>query len=310
MAQLPAIDVAFSFLAQDETLAISLAGKLRSRLRTFVYSEVQKDLAGKDGVEEFTSMYGDRASLVAVLYRTGYGQTKWTRLEQSAITSRGVEHGWHSIVVISLDGSRPTWIPASRLWLGYDKFGPDTVAEVLVERHAELGVLAHPETIAGRAQSLGSSRAAAENARRLTHSDEGVKLASSELAHLSAELNRHAEEISSGTSALDARVSIPNQGVWRFDLEGHFLTFGWALQYSNTLEGASLLVREGVRPRSPVNWMPPVSSTKTEFLYAPEIEPTTTRAHWRLDRPKGTLLSTEALVEYHLRRLLDAIARH
>ena len=45
-------DVAISFLAQDEPLAVQLADALRDRMTVFVYSEQQKELVGKDGLEE------------------------------------------------------------------------------------------------------------------------------------------------------------------------------------------------------------------------------------------------------------------
>jgi ssDNA-binding replication factor A large subunit len=52
-------DVAFSFLAQDEGLATRLNDLLQGRVRTFIYSERQKELAGKDGEQVFGSVFGD-----------------------------------------------------------------------------------------------------------------------------------------------------------------------------------------------------------------------------------------------------------
>lgn len=304
-----AIDVAFSFLAQDEPIAVALAERLRRRLRSFVFSEAQKDIAGKDGAAEFTALYGERAALVAVLYRAGYGQTKWTRLEQSAVTSRGVELGWHTIVVISLDGTKPTWIPASRLWLGYQQFGADVVAEVLLERHADLGVMPHPETVAERAAAIAARREATARAQRLAHSEWGVRAARQELKSLAVHLTQQVEQFGAGATGLNARYSEPKLELWRCDLEGMFVTFGWALQYSNSLDGATMLVREGARPRSPVDWIPATSTVKTETLYLPEVEPESERVYWRANSGPTALRSTEAMVDHHLGHLLSALEK-
>jgi hypothetical protein len=42
-------DVAISFLAQDEPLALQLRQQLSSNVTVFIYSEHQKELVGKDG---------------------------------------------------------------------------------------------------------------------------------------------------------------------------------------------------------------------------------------------------------------------
>ncbi len=44
-------DVAISFLAEDERVAMSLATALKKHWTVFIYTERQKELAGTDGVE-------------------------------------------------------------------------------------------------------------------------------------------------------------------------------------------------------------------------------------------------------------------
>src|SRR5262245_41330740 len=134
-------DVAFSFLGADEPLAKRLSERIRQQVRTFVYSEAQKDLAGKDGVEEFTRLFEKSAQFVVVLYRNGYGATKWTRIEESAITSRIVEIGVHTVFLISLDGTKPRWLPGSRLYYGIEQFGESVAADAILGRFGELGLI-------------------------------------------------------------------------------------------------------------------------------------------------------------------------
>ena len=77
-------DVALSFLAKDEPLALRLADLIRERLRTFIYSKEQEQLAGRDGEEKFAQVFGRGARIVVVLHRQGWGTTPWTRVEMRA----------------------------------------------------------------------------------------------------------------------------------------------------------------------------------------------------------------------------------
>ena len=42
-------DLAFSFFQQNEPLAIQLNDRIRDRMKTFLYSEHRKEVAGTDG---------------------------------------------------------------------------------------------------------------------------------------------------------------------------------------------------------------------------------------------------------------------
>ena len=68
-------DVAFSFLADDESLAIEIGDRIRDRVGVFIYSESQKDLIGNDGIDQFSSVFRQDSRLVVVLYREQWGQT-------------------------------------------------------------------------------------------------------------------------------------------------------------------------------------------------------------------------------------------
>ena len=78
-------DVALSFLARDEPLARRIHDMLKDRYKVFLYSEQQKQLAGKDGEAAFKNVYEKLAKLVVILYRPEWGTTPWTRFEQSGI---------------------------------------------------------------------------------------------------------------------------------------------------------------------------------------------------------------------------------
>jgi len=84
-------DVAFSFLAQDEPLAIQLNHLLQDRLRTFLYSKKQEETAGTTGEKRFNNVIGKKVRVVVVLYRVAWGTTSWARIGQTAIRNRPYE---------------------------------------------------------------------------------------------------------------------------------------------------------------------------------------------------------------------------
>jgi len=111
-------DVAFSFLKGDEPAAVNLADTLADRYKCFVYSKKQEELVGTDGQETFSTVFGERARCVVVLYRDGWGTTPWTRIEQTAIQNRALRDGWEFLLFIKLTpgATMPKWLPHSYIW--------------------------------------------------------------------------------------------------------------------------------------------------------------------------------------------------
>jgi hypothetical protein len=135
-------EVAFSFLQDDEQIALDIADRIRDRvsIALFVYSERQNELAGTDGVEKFSRIFGEESRIVVVLYREGWGQTKWTRVEETAIRTRGFNEGHEFALLVKLDrASPPVWLPPTRLYLGFERYGIDGVASSVESRVQSAG---------------------------------------------------------------------------------------------------------------------------------------------------------------------------
>jgi hypothetical protein len=58
---------------------------MQDRYKTFLYSRAQGELVGTDGEKTFNAVFGEQARIVAVLLRPEWGQTPWTRIEETAI---------------------------------------------------------------------------------------------------------------------------------------------------------------------------------------------------------------------------------
>jgi hypothetical protein len=66
-------DVAFSFLAQDESVAAELNDALCERVKTFLYSKRQEQLAGTDGEKTFNAVFGEKPAVQRVYLGGKYG---------------------------------------------------------------------------------------------------------------------------------------------------------------------------------------------------------------------------------------------
>lgn len=87
-------DVAFSFHSLDENVAIQINDRLQDRYRTFLYSEKQKDLAGRNGEDKFNEVFRTQAKFVVILFRKEWGETPFTKIEQRAIRDRAYDDGY------------------------------------------------------------------------------------------------------------------------------------------------------------------------------------------------------------------------
>jgi hypothetical protein len=146
-------DVAFSFLAKDEALAMDLNDLIQDQTRTLIYSKAQEALAGTDGEEKFNAVFGEKARTVAVLYRPGWGETSWTRIEETAIKNRAFNDGYDFVTFIMLEegASLPAYVPKTRLYCSLPKYGLDGAAGALIARLQDQGGELAMETLDARA---------------------------------------------------------------------------------------------------------------------------------------------------------------
>lgn len=298
-------DVALSFLHADESLAHSFANALREMYSVFLYSERQLELAGKDGVDEFTAVFRSHARVCVVLFRDGWGKTKWTRVEETAIKDRAFDNGWDFLTVVALSSGAPAWLPKTKLWLGFERFGLQGAIAVIEARVHEQGGLVTPETARSRAERLGRLAAAESERETFLDSQRGASAAKLELDRLREYVKGEIEAMRHGDSALDiAFDQRDHDGVFGVSTVGSAITFGWSQQYSNTLRGASLLIQEFDR------------AYRIGALSARRAEPLSREAWlfsqtmdgvpvWHRRSAPDKEYSSHALAEYLLKRFLD-----
>jgi hypothetical protein len=231
-------DVAFSFAADDEAIATELNDLISGRLKTFIYSERQKEIAGRDGQEAFSEVYGKKARLVVVLYREKWGQTPWTRVEMNAIKNRSLDDGWDFTVFIPTEPrpSMPPWFPKTRLYIGLERWGTRGAAAVIEQRASELGSEVQEESLSDRVARHARKEALKGKQAQFLRSDYGVNAARQGYQSLKKAIEARANELPSlGLTFRDHTDFAVIRAARYINL-----VISWVPIYSNSLENIFL----------------------------------------------------------------------
>jgi hypothetical protein len=273
----------------------------------FIYSERQKELAGKDGEEEFSRVFGAEARTVVILFRPKWGTNRFTRIEQDAIRSRAFDEGYDFTTFISLDDSSvPKWLPRTRLWIGMAREGVIGAAAILEARIQEAGGFVHEETFGEQAARIARAiEMRTEQANWLETQDAAVA-STAEIRTFCATLSQRVVSLKAAQKVIPIEYESKEQyerlAVVRTPFASVFLS--WEPRYTNTrqyaeiradeYEGAYLLGRrsdEKLKRRS---------SRVFQFSLNESDEP-----GWRDEKRPEEFFTTTRLAEMYLRRLLD-----
>jgi len=296
-------DVAFSFLADDEALATSIADELRERMKVFIYSERQKELVGKDGLEEFSSLFRENARICVVLYRDGWGQTKWIRIEETAIKERALEDGWEFLIVIALDSSKlPPWLPKTKIWFEIERYGARAAAAAIDARVQEAGGEPREESPQETAARLASAAKMRAEREQFLGSVEGVRASEGELAAMFEYLEQEAISIKSVPDS--PQITFQKAGKTRCIVSTPTASFtmGWTQQYSNTLKYSVLLIQEFDGPVSFRGYQ--VQSQASREFRAYFVVDDTGNPAWRDKETPDRFYTSQEFASLYLKRLL------
>lgn len=236
-------DVAFSFLAQDLTVATRFADALVP-LTSFVFARKQEDLAGTDGQESFRAAFRFDSRLNVVLLRDGWGRTPWTRVEEASIQERCLKDGWDRLLVVNLDGSKPpTWLPAVNLYLDLETFPLEQAIGAIKRQAQQLGGDVKPQSQTDVARAKLHAADFDKETNDLFRTPDGIQLADEAVIrvgdHLYGVLRKISDEGDRNWSVVSGRDSA-SYGVVR--VQGCSALFNWT-RYANDCNGSKLMVR-------------------------------------------------------------------
>jgi len=304
-------DVAFSFLAEDEALATHLNDLLQDRLKTFLYSKQQGEIAGTDGEKTFNLVFGEQSRLVVVLYRAAWGKTPWTRIEETAIRNRAFEHGYDFVKFIPLDDvpGIPKWLPRTQLWIGLKRWGIVGAAGAIEARVQELGGEPREETVAERAARLERALLFEGTRKQFLNSDKGVGAANGEFERLRVLLGQQVTSANHAARSISLMLKTAPRLILVLGLRHLVLSVHWDYQYANTLDGSQLEVTlwNGHPPFPGIMLFENPKKLQTAdfaFDLAPNEEPC-----WVAKDAEHRAYTTDELACYIVKHYMDCAAR-
>jgi hypothetical protein len=234
-------DIAFSLLSQDERLAQEIADLLSARYRIFLYSSRQKEIAGTDGEITFKKVFSEKARMVVVLYREGWGATPWTRMEEEAIRGRAYDEGYDFVKFIPLDSDPavPKYLPKTQLWINALRFGAKGAAAAIEARLEELGATSRPESPVERAARLDRDLIFKRNHEEYARSDKAVRDSNESLKDVERYVRERVEKISALGVQFGLEVKVSRGMIVVVGPKAGLRIF-WQYHYANSLDGSHL----------------------------------------------------------------------
>lgn len=235
-------EVAFSFVKEDEELAIQINELLRDRLSTFIYSKKQKVVAGTDGEITFSNVFSKQSRIVIVLYRKEWGSTSWTRIEETAIRNRAFDEGYNFVLFIPLDQNKsvPQYLPKTQIWIGLDRWGIEGVASVIEARVQSIGGQVKEETLADIAARMKREKEFETKRSMLLQSTDGVTSASLEFNKLLAEIENQKNILVENDPTFPIGYNIKDYECY-VNFGGLSIRLRWMCLYSNSLLDSKLI---------------------------------------------------------------------
>jgi hypothetical protein len=237
-------DIAFSFLKKDQQIIEQLFLLLKDKVKCFVYFNEQEKLAGRNGENVFNNVFAIEARMIVVAYDDEWGETPWTRVEETAIRNRAHDEGYDFVTLMPVKSGlqAPKWLPKNRIWLGLETYGIEKAAIVLESRVQELfgevKQLSAQDIIIQEAELI---EIRTINKKRI-QSLEGVKILSEEYEKFKIIFNEKYENLKNKLPNWHLKIFENNMRGHSVYSYGHTLFFYKIQPYSNTAENAGIKI--------------------------------------------------------------------
>jgi hypothetical protein len=222
-------EVAFSFLQKDEHLAYQINDLIQDRLETFIYSKKQEELSGTDGEKKFNDVFYKDSRIVVLLYRGGWGETPWTRIEETAIRNRAFELGWDFLLLINLDKNcaLPRWIPKTYIWFDFERWKSEGLAPVIEQKVKEAGGRVRPESIEDKANRFKRLRDAVRERKRFFYAGDAIQESDNEVKKIIRLMKEAKGALEDPGSSFLFDFSERKEEMYEFGNNSIYLCFNW-----------------------------------------------------------------------------------
>jgi hypothetical protein len=308
-------DVAISFLAQDEPIAAELFSKLADGLKVFFFPRNQEELAGSDGLESMRAPFIN-GRVVVVLFRAPWGETPWTRVEQTAITDRCLKDGWDCLLFVMLDSTSavPKWLPNTRIRFNMETYGIDQAVGAIKFRVEQMGgEISKPSPLA-QAKRLKEEVSLKEDQDRLFRDQRWIQgTVRPAIEALMRRLGEDAEHIAKETGLRFEHGHQPYWGGFRCVLRHGRVTLQvtWFQQYVNVIENVKLDIEEYnarvyLEKEKRIYLRAPSRLSRRAYLPALNLS---RELRWSDERKRGSLLAEDDVVREIIEQLLSLADR-
>lgn len=237
-------DLAISFLHEDEELAFQLYNLLKDRVNCFIYTEQQKRLAGRNGEDEFNTIFGIESRTVAVLYRDGWGDKGFTKIEETAIRNKAHDEGYDFVLFIPLQSpaNPPKWLPKNRLWIGIKRWGIEGAASFIESAVHSFGGEVKELSTVEKAIIEDDKRKTEVKNLALIDSIEGVQKSNDESLKIKTQFETKFKELNESIDNWDLRISNTPRGGIRITCQNYSMFVQWNPYATNSAKDANLVI--------------------------------------------------------------------
>jgi len=302
-------EVAISFLQDDEQLALEIADRIHDRVSVgvFVYSERQDVLIGQDGVDAFSRVFGEESRIVVILYRQGWGKSKWTRVEENAIRSRGFDEGHEFALLVKLDASNPPiWLPPTRIWLAFERYGIEGLASVIESRVQGAGGTIAEENAVDHAAKIARELSFKDEREAWLSSEKAVRVAEAEVESLISEFQRIAEGINRSVKSIQVSFAHSGDNFWALSSYGVRVGISWARTFLNSLNrsGLTIVLSKGGHIQDGFTFVEPTEVARTHYHADMDLSK---RIGWREKQGDNNFFTSGQLADQWVKALLDQV---
>jgi hypothetical protein len=311
-------EVAFSFLQQDEGIAQQINDLIQDRFKTFLYTERQKELAGTDGERKFNEIFGEQARIVIIFYRDGWGKTPWTRIEETAIRNRAHSEGYDFTTFVQLEPKSkiPIWLPKTRIYYNFDRWGIKGLAPVIEARIQEAGGINKPDTLEDQAARMKRQILLHKERQEFLNSKLGYNKAQEEFEIFIKLLDEKIKSLEDPELNLYFIIDTDNYNKVIIRCEGYSMRCRWHYAYSNTLDESGLNIdvisanQDSLNAILGSNGFGRIEESiiKSE-MFNFDFNPSTQETGWSIKTRDIDFFTTEQLIEYWLKFFLGKISK-
>jgi TIR domain len=239
----PSLDVSISFLAKDEPFAAELYAKLEQTLKVFFFPRQQEELAGTDGLESMRTPFLE-SRVAVILFRQPWGETPWTRVEETAIKDRCLAKGWNSLLFVTLDkpSPLPVWLPNTHIRFSSQDYPVEELVGAVKARVQENGgEISKPNALV-TAKRIRAEAELRDDEKRFFRDHPFIsQTVKPQVNALLNEIVRKAREVCDSINySIDPQI---RDGQCVIPYGGISLHVHWKQQFINVIEDAELRVR-------------------------------------------------------------------